>query len=92
MMSHITDDELTALQLSGLPQDTPFVIAHVSEGMFSVARYSGGCTYHGKPYLYAPETDELIRSDVVKWLAKYRMVTQAVASMPQPCALPGIDG
>lgn len=75
-MSHLTQSEIDALQLSKLDRDTPFVINGVSNGQLSIARHYGGCTFRctfqGKKYIYMPLTDELIRDDVVKWLEKYR--------------------
>lgn len=71
-MKVIAEDEREALTRSNLPIDTPFLIGYVSSGFFSVARYSGGIIYNGKQYTYFPETDELVRDDVLKWLKKYR--------------------
>ena len=71
-MSYLTKEELAALQLTILSRDSPFIIQGVSSTQFSVARYSGGCRYNGRGYLYIPATDELVRDDVIKWLAKYR--------------------
>lgn len=71
-MSHLTPDELAALQETILPRDTPFIIQGVSSTQLSVARHYGGCRVQGREYKYVPLTDELIRDDVVKWLLKYR--------------------
>ena len=71
-MSHLTQSEIDALQLSTLDKATPFLLRWVSKGQLSVARYYGGCTFQGRHYFYLPLTDELIRDDVVRWLAKYR--------------------
>lgn len=68
----ISKAEIDALQLSKLDRDTPFLIAGVSRSQFSIARHYGGCRVQGRNYSYLPLTDELIRDDVVKWLAKYR--------------------
>jgi len=71
--SHITVAELEALRTSGLTRESPYAIAGVSQSQFSVARLYGGCTaYGGVRYVYVPPTDELIRADVIKFLAKYR--------------------
>jgi hypothetical protein len=70
--SYIEHGELTALQLSTLPRDMPFMITGVSHGQFSIARHSGGISYNGRHYTYIPATDELVRDDVVKWLKKKR--------------------
>lgn len=43
---------------------------NVSQTQFSIARYYGGCQYNGDSYTYLPETDELIRDDVLQWKLK----------------------
>lgn len=53
-----------------LPRDTPYAIRCVSQGIFSIARHYGGATYNGASYTYIPETDELVRNDVVKAIQK----------------------
>ena len=53
-----------------LHKRTPFGIRNVSATQFSVARYSGGCTYNGDHFIYVAPTDELIRADVLKWKKK----------------------
>lgn len=65
-----------AVRLADIPADcplsreTPYGVAGVSDTQFSVARHYGGCTYNGQHYVYLPLTDELIRHDVLQWLAK----------------------
>lgn len=71
-MSHLTEAEIEALQDSGLDRDTPYAIQGVINTQLSIARYYGGCKFMGRNYSYIPSTDELIRDDVVRWLAKYR--------------------
>lgn len=71
-MSHLTEEELAALQSSMLGRGAPYIIQGVSFTQFSVARYSGGCKYNGRKYIYIPATDEFIRDDVIKWVTKYR--------------------
>ena len=94
MTSHLTDDELAALDASSLKRDSAFIIQGVSESMFSVARYYMGMRWNGYHYAYVPPTDELIREDVVKWLGEYRKgkareARKANAEKQQ--ALPEID-
>lgn len=81
-MSHFTDSELLALNASTLPRDAPFAIQGVSHGMFSVARHYGGMKYNGHRYNYIPTTDELIRDDVIKWLAKHRKANKPTEPEP----------
>lgn len=78
-MSHLSDLELTMLDLSDLPRDTPFIIQHVCQTQFSIARHYGGCTFQTRHYSYIPTTDELIREDVVRWLSKLRKKAKAEA-------------
>ena len=68
--TYLSGDELAAIQ--SLPRDTPYVIRGISRGMFSLARHYGGMTYQGKSYEYRAETDECVRRDVVKFVAKLR--------------------
>lgn len=73
MKSHITEEELETIRQSGLNfTKSPAIISGVSQSQFSIARHYGGCLAYGKNYVYAPPTDELIRADVVKALAKIR--------------------
>lgn len=59
--------DLTGLEDCPLDRKTPFGITGVSNTQFSIARHYGGITYNGASYVYNPITDELIRSDVLKW-------------------------
>jgi heterodisulfide reductase subunit B len=72
MKKYITQKELEALNLSKLDNSTPFSIGGVSHSQLSISRFCGGCKFQGQNYLYIQTTDELIRDDVVKWLAKHR--------------------
>jgi len=71
-MGHMTEQEIEALQATKLDRTTPFVIYGVSQSQLSIARFYGGCKFQGRHYSYIPTTDELMRDDVVKWLAKHR--------------------
>jgi len=44
----------------------------VSMTQLSLARYSGAITVDGKRYTYMPETDELIRDDVLKAIKRHK--------------------
>lgn len=70
MTSFLTDDEVEKIQT--LPRKTPYVMRGVSMGFFSVARYYGGCKFNDEHYTYNPETDELIRDDVLAFVMKLR--------------------
>lgn len=72
MTSHLTQPEIDALQLSGLPRETPFLIRWVSQTQFSIARHYGGAKFNGSDYTYIDATDELIRDDVLKFVTKMR--------------------
>lgn len=67
-LTYLTDARLALIQ--HLHRDTPYLIRGVSTGFFSIARHYGGAKYNGSDYLYLPETDELIRDDVAKCIAK----------------------
>lgn len=77
-MRHMTEAEIDALQSTKLDRATPFAISGVSLSQLSIARHYGGCTFQGRSYIYLPETDELLRDDVVKWLAKHRKAQRKV--------------
>jgi hypothetical protein len=59
-----------ALKDCSLHLRTPFMIENVSHSRFSVARFYGGISYNNEHYVYFPDTDSLVRSDVLAWLKK----------------------
>lgn len=61
---------LTGLDDCPLHRKTPFGMTNVSMTQMSIARYFGGIKVNGYDYIYNPMTDELIRSDVLKWKKK----------------------
>jgi hypothetical protein len=69
-MTRLTDDEIAAVQ--HLPRTTPYMIRYVTQTQFSIARYYGGIKFNGEHYTYFPDTDELVRDDVLKAVAKLR--------------------
>ena len=71
-MSFLTVEEIEALQSSRLSRETPYLIEGVSRTQLSIARHYGGIKFQGAQYDYLPDTDELIRDDVRKWIAKNR--------------------
>ena len=77
-MGHMTAEEIDALQATNLDVATPFVICGVSRSQLSIALFYGGCKFRGRNYIYIPTTDELLRDDVVKWLAKHRKAQRKV--------------
>lgn len=79
-MGHMTEEEIDALQATKLDRATPFVICGVSRSQLSIARFYGGCKFQGRNYYYIPTTDELLRDDVVKWLAKHRRARRKVGA------------
>lgn len=61
---------LTDLDDCKLHRKSPFGIANVSHTQFSIARYYGMINFNGYRYIYYPDTDELIREDVMRYKAK----------------------
>lgn len=55
----------------------PETIRSVTDGQFSLARYSGGCTVNGAQYHYDPENDELARMDI--WRSRLANSKKAAA-------------
>lgn len=90
MASHLAADELAALQASTLDRSTPFAIQGVSLGFFSVARHYGGATYNGASYTYFPESDELVRDDVVRWVRKRRAKVKTEQLMQKIMPIPDL--
>jgi hypothetical protein len=46
--------------------DFPEKFYRITETQLSISRYSGGCIYNGKYYVYNPIDDTLIREDIFK--------------------------
>jgi hypothetical protein len=66
-----TPEEMAAINASGLDfQFGPAVIRNVSKSQLSIARMYGGAHVFSHHYTYNPAADELIRDDVLKWMAK----------------------
>ena len=65
-----TTSILEGLEDCPLDKSTPFGMTHVSQTQLSIARHYGGIKYNGHHYTYFPESDELIRNDVLKWKKK----------------------
>lgn len=61
-MTHLDD-----LEKCPLHRRTPFGITNVTATQFSIARYYGAVKFNGDSYTYLPDTDELIRDDVLRW-------------------------
>jgi len=68
--------------LAGCPLDrsTPFGMTNVSTTQLSIARHYGGIKFNGARYTYFPDTDELVRDDVLRWLVKMKRKPR----LPQP--------
>lgn len=47
-------------------QQAPFEIHGVTQTIFSIARFSGGCKAFGTEYVYDHSADILVRKDVLK--------------------------
>jgi hypothetical protein len=87
----MTVDHLTAidLQLAGLHQRTPYAIHGVMNTQLSIARHYGGIHYQGEGYTYIPESDELVRNDVIKHLKTAQKKTPS--PQPQPTQTQQLD-
>jgi hypothetical protein len=83
-MGHMTEAEIDALQATNLDRGTPFAIGGVSQSQLSITRHYGGCKFQGRNYSYFPMSDELLRDDVVKWLAKHRKAQKKVGADNTP--------
>lgn len=81
MTELLTPQELESIQ--HLHRETPYAIYHVSEGMFSLARYYGGITYNDSHYRYIPEHDACVRDDVWRLVEKLRKLERKKAKTPK---------
>lgn len=63
----------------GLHRKTPYGITHVCQTQFSIARFCGAIKYNGDTFIYFPDTDELIREDVLSWKLKKKITAAAPA-------------
>jgi len=77
----LLDDQIEG----GKPQ---LLYRHISHGQLSLARRSMGARINGYHYVYNPMTDELLREDAVKSLAKMRKAEKA--ELPAPRNMPAI--
>lgn len=73
----MTHSRLTGLDACPLTRATPFGIQYVSGTQLSIARHYGSISYNGFLYTYFPDTDELVRNDVLKWQKKQKQSTKA---------------
>lgn len=72
-MSYLTSAEWReALVRFRWADATPLSWSDVSKTQLERARHDGGIRHGGAAYLYIPETDELLRLDVFKWLTERR--------------------
>lgn len=58
---------LLGLDACPLHRKAPFGMTNVSMTHFSIARHYGACVFKGERYTYFPDTDELVRNDVLRW-------------------------
>lgn len=66
----IHESALTGVENCGLHKRTVYGICGVSGSQFSIARFYGSIKFNGEMFTYLPDTDELIRDDVLKWKNK----------------------
>lgn len=66
----VNGSALAGLENCPLHRNTPFGICNVRMTQFSIARFYGAAKYNGDSFTYLPDTDELIRDDVLRWRMK----------------------
>lgn len=66
----VNGSALVGLDECPLHRNQPFGICNVRMTQFSIARFAGGIVFNGEAYTYLPDTDELIRDDVLRWRVK----------------------
>lgn len=68
----VRSTHLLGLDSCPLHRKTPFGMTNVSMTQLSIARHYGCIRYNGDQYTYFPDTDELVRDDVLKWQRKQK--------------------
>lgn len=63
---------LDGLDKCDLHRRTPYGMTNVSMTQLSIARHYGHCSFKGDYYIYFPDTDELVRDDVLRWQKSQR--------------------
>lgn len=71
MNSWLTEPEWDAVFAKFGTSET-LAFSCVSSTQLSIARIYGGASVNGERYTYFPQTDELIRDDVLKFVSKAR--------------------
>ena len=79
---------LSGLESCPLHRRTPFGIRGVSMTQLSIARHSGCIIYNGDRYTYFPDTDELVRDDVLECQRKKKTATPSRTSQEPIPLLP----
>lgn len=79
--SYIALDEWMILGLDEKLDQKAMAYRHVSQTQLIIARHHGGITTNNRHYTYFPETDELIRDDVLAAVTKLRKQKQALERM-----------
>jgi hypothetical protein len=74
MSSYLTQAELDEILLQDMiaGKTSQPLYRGVTNSFMSLARNYGGANINGQPYTYIRSTDELIRDDVIKTVAKMR--------------------
>lgn len=91
MNSHLTPDEWTAA-FEKFGADGGWAYRNVSDTQLSIARHYGGIKVNDNFFYYLPETDELFRADVVKWLHKRRADAVIAARAAESSAASAAQG
>lgn len=69
----LTPEDIDPLVVAGkLKSDDQLGWRDISMTQLSIARHYGGTTVNGVHYTYIPESDELVRDDVLKMVMKAR--------------------
>jgi hypothetical protein len=69
--SYLAEAEWTAV-FAQFGVREPLAYADISNTQLSVFRHYGGGSVNGHAFYYVPETDELLRHDVIKWIERQR--------------------
>jgi hypothetical protein len=94
MTSYLSEAEWqAAFEHFGVKPEAPaLAYADVCNTQLSIARYYGGATVNSTHYFYLPDTDELIRHDLFRWIERRRadaVIAQRQAEEARAAAMQG---
>lgn len=88
----LTYADQAALLSAGFGEQSMWAFYRITGSVFSVARHYGGMSIGGKRYAYFPESDSLVRQDIVDWLTKRDRQTARAAREAEKARWDALQG